>query len=30
MKDFDETEKGSTNIWIYLHDQAFSVEVKLN
>ena len=29
MKGFDETEKGSASIWMYLRDWTFSVEVKL-
>ena len=29
MKGFDKIEKGPASIWIYLRDQAFSVEVKL-
>ena len=29
MKGFDETEKGSVSIWMYLRDRAFLAEVKL-
>ena len=29
MKGFDETEKGSASIWMYLYDRAFLAEVKL-
>ena len=29
MKGFDEAEKGSASIWMYLHDGAFSAKVKL-
>ena len=29
MKGFDETEKGSASIWMYLRDRAFLAEVKL-
>ena len=29
MKGFDEIEKGSASIWMYLRDRALSIEVKL-
>ena len=29
MKGFDETQKGSANIWTYLRDGAFLAEIKL-